>query len=53
MKLRKQVTQESREEKNTLSSGNSTYIGIEAGIASQVCPRRVMLKEFRQGNGKT
>lgn len=43
----------SGEAKNILSRGNSKYPGIEAGIASQVCPRKVMLKNFKKGHSKT
>lgn len=36
----------SGELKNILSRGNSKYTGIEAGIASQVCPKESDAKEF-------
>lgn len=43
----------SGEAKNILSRGSSKYTGFEAGIASQACPRRVMLKDFKKGCSKT
>lgn len=43
----------SGEAKDILRKGNSKYTGIEAGIASQACPRRVMLKDFKKGCSKT
>lgn len=39
--------------KNIISRGNSKYTGFEAEIASQVYPRRVMLKNFKKGCSKT
>lgn len=43
----------SGEAKDILRKGNSKYTGIEAGIASQACPRRVILKDFKKGCSKT